>query len=615
MAATALAAPRATPSPMMAAIRRAAGVGVIAGIALVYLAMVGLVGAFARRPFITGVGADAGPGILTLGLVMLLGVLLLAGLATTGHLLHRPVDALPRLKAVLAGVLAGAIAGAVLAGFLLVSGVVAETNIFLPVSQAMIDFLTFGQGVVAGGAIWVVLGALVAGAGGALYLLDARERGALLNGLAVTLLVSLLEPILSPILQQVDLDDVRRFLYSGGGLTQVAALVIFVGTVALSWVWRRPAAPLRERLATMPAERRRPVGMALAVLALLALLVLPQVSTGFVNQVLVNVGFFLMLALGLNIVVGYAGLLDLGYVAFYAVGAYTMAILTSPTSSLGGPALVLGVEWAFWLALPVVMIVAALIGIFIGAPVLRLRGDYLAIVTLGFGEIARFLFRSEALREAVGGPAGVVGLPNMYVPGVGELTSPGEYFYPVVAFAALAAYVAWRLSKSRTGRAWNAMREDETVAAATGINTTNYKLLAFALGGTLGGISGGLFAVQLRSVYPDSFLLIVSITALAIIILGGMGTIRGVIAGALILVGLPEALREFGEYRYLLYGAALVGMMVLRPEGLFPSRVRRAELHADVEREDDEQLAESDGDISTGQSATSDKPRAGERVE
>jgi branched-chain amino acid transport system permease protein len=299
----------------------------------------------------------------------------------------------------------------------------------------------------------------------------------------------------------------------------------------------------------------------------------------------VNVGFFLMLALGLNIVVGYAGLLDLGYVAFYAVGAYTMAVLISPASSIDGPFTALvGPEWSFWLALPVVMIVAAIVGILIGAPVLRLRGDYLAIVTLGFGEIARILFGSDALRSWVGGPSGVVGLPNLHIPVVGlELTGPGDYFYPVVAFAAFAAFIAWRLSTSRTGRAWNAMREDESVAEATGVNTTNYKLLAFALGGSLGGLSGALFAVQLRSVFPGSFLLIVSITALAIIILGGMGTIRGVIVGALILVGLPEALREFGEYRFLVYGGALVAMMVLRPEGLFPSRIRRAELHEDIE--------------------------------
>jgi len=387
---------------------------------------------------------------------------------------------------------------------------------------------------------------------------------------------------------------VRDFLFSAGGLSQAAAALTLALVVGLSWAWGRPAAPLRDRMRSMPAEHRRRVGFALAAIGIAALLILPQISTGFVSLVLVNVGFYLMLALGLNIVVGYAGLLDLGYVAFYAVGAYTMAILISPSSSLDGPITALvGPEWAFWLAIPIVMLVTALVGILIGAPVLRLRGDYLAIVTLGFGEIARILFGSDALRNWVGGPNGVVGLPNLHLPVLGELTGPGEYFYPVMAFAAFAAFVAWRLSNSRTGRAWNALREDESVAQATGVNTTNYKLLAFALGGTLGGLSGALFAVQLRTVFPGSFLLIVSITVLAIIILGGMGTIRGVIVGALILVGLPDALREFGEYRFLVYGAALVAMMILRPEGLFPSKTRRAELHEDVDVDDRPQLAAS----------------------
>ena len=348
----------------------------------------------------------------------------------------------------------------------------------------------------------------------------------------------------------------------------------------------------------MSAERSRQLRLAAGIIGIVAVLAVPLVATGFVSLVLFNVGLYLMLALGLNIVVGYAGLLDLGYVAFFAVGAYTMGILIAPSSALSGPmSAPLGPEWAFWLALPVVLLVTAAVGVLIGAPVLRLRGDYLAIVTLGFGEIARVLVESEALRFFLGGPNGVVGLPNLQVPVVGELSSPGEYYYPVLFFAAVAAYIAWRLSRSRTGRAWNAMREDESVAEATGINTTNYKLLAFALGGTLGGLSGALFAVQLTTVFPGSFLLIVSITVLAIIILGGMGTIRGVIAGALILVGLPEALREFEEYRFLVYGGALVAMMILRPEGLFPSRIRREELHEDIETgptlEEEQQLAES----------------------
>jgi branched-chain amino acid transport system permease protein len=599
--------------PLDAHTKRAIGYGLIAGIVMIYLVMVGLANAFANRPAVTGIGVETGPGFLTVGRVMLGGALLLAALSAGGRRLTAGSRRDQLVPVIGTATLTGIVGGAALGAFLVFADAVPMSSVFIPVTGAAISFFAFGQGALTGALVWTVIGALVGAAAGSLQLLPRRARNAILNGLALVLLLSLIEPILRPILGQVGLRDVNAFMYSGGGLTQPAALLIGLGVLAASWAWERPAAPVRERIRTLPHRDRRRAGMALAVLAIIGLLVLPQVSTGFVNQVLINVGFFLMLALGLNIVVGYAGLLDLGYVAFYAVGAYTMAILTAPTSSLGGPmSMLFGAEYGFWLALPLVIIVTAVIGIVIGAPVLRLRGDYLAIVTLGFGEIARFLLRSEAMRPSLGGPSGVVGIPNMHIPFVGnELVSAGEYFYPVVGFGAIAAYVAWRLSNSRTGRAWNAMREDETVAAATGVNITNYKLLAFALGGTLGGLAGGLFAVQLRSVYPDSFLLIISFTALAIIIMGGMGTIKGVIVGALILVGLPEALREFGEYRYLLYGAALVGMMILRPEGFFPSKIRRAELHEGIDPEEQPQLPESHdaGEDTSREAPSPDTPR------
>jgi branched-chain amino acid transport system permease protein len=573
-----------------ASLRRPIAAGAVAGGVAIYLAMVGLFTAFADRPIVPGIGTESGPGLLTMGWVMMALGVLLAGLHVAGSL-HQPSGPQSSIAWAIGGAgLSGLVGGAILGLFILLASAVDLRSIFVPVTPRLLDLLAFGQAPAIGAMLVTALGAAIGALAGGLQVLDPRDRGAVLTALGTVLLVALLEPILRPILGQLELGDVSGFLFTGGGLSLPAAGVILGAVGALSWTLARPAAPYRERLQSRPAEQRRNTGIGIAVAALLALLLLPQVSTGFVSLVLVNVGFFLMLALGLNIVVGYAGLLDLGYVAFYAVGAYTMAVLISPASSIDGPFTALvGPEWSFWLALPVVMIVAAIVGILIGAPVLRLRGDYLAIVTLGFGEIARILFGSDALRSWVGGPSGVVGLPNLHIPVVGlELTGPGDYFYPVVAFAAFAAFIAWRLSTSRTGRAWNAMREDESVAEATGVNTTNYKLLAFALGGSLGGLSGALFAVQLRSVFPGSFLLIVSITALAIIILGGMGTIRGVIVGALILVGLPEALREFGEYRFLVYGGALVAMMVLRPEGLFPSRIRRAELHEDIEPDEPE---------------------------
>ena len=572
-------------------IRRALTVGGIVGVGAVYLAMVGLVGAFAERPVVAGVGAE-GDGYLTLGLLMLAAVPFLAGMFVAARVLASGGDR--RLDAVGAAALSGLVGGLILGLFILLADAVELNGVFIPVTPALVEVLSFGQAPLVGALLVTFLGAVMAAIGGAIQLLGRRDRRAVLTAVGVVLLLALLEPIVEPILDQLELDAIREFLFDRGGLSQAAAALILALVIALSWAWDRPAAPVRERMRTLPAGQRRSIGFALAAIGIIALLILPQISTGFVSLVLVNVGFYLMLALGLNIVVGYAGLLDLGYVAFYAVGAYTMAVLISPSSSISGPVNALvGPELAFWVALPVVMLVTALVGILIGAPVLRLRGDYLAIVTLGFGEIARILFGSDALRTWVGGPNGVVGLPNLYLPGLGELTGPEDYFYPVIAFAAFAAFIAWRLSNSRTGRAWNALREDESVAEATGVNTTNYKLLAFALGGTLGGLSGALFAVQLRTVFPGSFLLIVSITVLAIIILGGMGTIRGVIVGALVLVGLPDALREFGEYRFLVYGAALVAMMILRPEGLFPSRTRRAELHEDVDVDNRPQMPAS----------------------
>jgi branched-chain amino acid transport system permease protein len=296
---------------------------------------------------------------------------------------------------------------------------------------------------------------------------------------------------------------------------------------------------------------------------------------------------FIMMAIGLNIVVGYAGLLDLGYVAFYAVGAYFTALLTSPTSSLG-----IGLN--FWVALPLVVLGSAMIGLFIGAPVLRLRGDYLAIVTLGFGEIARVLFLSDALAPWFGGVQGILSIPDIIgegtyaLPLLGEIRGPAATYYPLVGFCLVAAFVAWRLKYSRTGRAWNAMREDEDVAQATGVNIVNYKLLAFAMGAAIGCLGGAIFATHLESVFPGTFNVLVSITVLAVVILGGMGSIPGVVLGSFALIGLPELLREFAEFKLLVYGGVLVLMMILRPEGFVPDVTRRRELHEAEEGEEDE---------------------------
>jgi branched-chain amino acid transport system permease protein len=340
--------------------------------------------------------------------------------------------------------------------------------------------------------------------------------------------------------------------------------------------------------------------VAFALLALLLLLA-PFVVTASLGNSWVRVLDFtllyMMLALGLNIVVGYAGLLDLGYIAFYALGAYLYAWLASPQFGLHLP---------FWVTLPLGAGLAGLFGLLLGAPTLRLRGDYLAIVTLGFGEIIRiFLNNLNAPFNLTNGPQGInlidpvrlgglsLGKP-LHVFGL-TLSSAHMYYYLFLLFTLLAIFVALRLQDSRIGRAWAALREDEVAAAAMGINTRNVKLLAFAMGATFGGLAGGLFAAFQGFISPESFNLWESILVVCMIVLGGMGHIPGVILGAFMLTVIPEALRYLGDLqraalghvvvdpsdlRMLLFGVALVAMMLFRPAGLIPSRLRQREFAA-----------------------------------
>jgi branched-chain amino acid transport system permease protein len=232
-----------------------------------------------------------------------------------------------------------------------------------------------------------------------------------------------------------------------------------------------------------------------------------------------------------------------------------------------------------------VILVTAFVGLLIGAPVLRLRGDYLAIVTLGFGEIAKVAVQSSWLQEFTGGPQGLRDVTDAAIGGVG-FRDPQPFYYLVLAFCALAIYVSYRLADSRVGRAWNAMREDELAAEAMGVSTIKYKLLAFAMGAAVGSLSGMLFGVQIGSLAPASFTILISITVLAVVILGGMGSIPGVVVGTLLLIGLPGLLDEFEEYRLLIYGAALIMVMILRPQGLVPNVRRSRELHEDEAAQD-----------------------------
>ncbi|HYC47088.1 MAG TPA: ABC transporter ATP-binding protein [Burkholderiales bacterium] len=304
---------------------------------------------------------------------------------------------------------------------------------------------------------------------------------------------------------------------------------------------------------------------------------------------------FIMLALGLNVVVGYAGLLDLGYIAFFAVGAYAYALLASPQFD---------VHWSFLALLPLAAVVAAFFGVLLGAPTLRLRGDYLAIVTLGFGEIIRICLNNlNRPYNITNGPQGITLIDPLQVGGMslaktqtfaGLTIAPvHSYYYVFLACAVVSIFISMRLEDSRIGRAWIAIREDELAAAAMGIHTRNVKLLAFAMGATFGGVAGALFASFQGFISPESFTLLDSIMVLCMVVLGGMGNVAGVVLGAVLLTALPEALRHAGplqqswfgtvyvdpsDLRMLMFGLALVLMMLFRPAGLWPSSIRRREL-------------------------------------
>jgi branched-chain amino acid transport system permease protein len=393
------------------------------------------------------------------------------------------------------------------------------------------------------------------------------------------------------------------------GLSDAGAVIVFVVAFGVTYALAgrsvrdllpapsRPEAGDDHPIDAGPDPRRVAVLIAWGVSVLL-LLFLPRLVGPVVSNILGKVGIFLLLGLGLNIVVGYAGLLDLGYVAFFSVGAYTMAILSGGQrlTFKGYQPPAFGANLSFYEALPIVVVVAALIGVMIGAPVLRLRGDYLAIVTLGFGEIARVIFGSTWAQSLFGGANGMGLITKAPIAGY-EFHDPQHFYYLVLAFCALAIYVSWRLQDSRIGRAWNAMREDEQVADVMGISTIRYKLLAFAMGGAIGSIGGALFGVYIGSLTIVSFQIIVSITALAIIILGGLGSIPGVVVGALVLIGLPGVLSEFEEYQLLIYGAVLIAIMLLRPQGLVPSVRRSRELHEEDRMQDEwaKTLAEREG--------------------
>lgn len=303
-------------------------------------------------------------------------------------------------------------------------------------------------------------------------------------------------------------------------------------------------------------------------------IVLPRIWGSYWNYVLGTVGIYIILGLGLNIITGWTGQLVIGYVAFFAVGTYTFSLLTAPEP--------LGVMMNFWLAMLIAVGVSALIGFLIGLPILNLRGDYLAIVTLGFAEIVRILLKSDLLTSFTGGPKGVrdIGGPTLF--GL-DFNGDAEFTYLIFLMVFLIIFIATRLQRSRTGRGWESIREDQTVAKATGVNTFSSKLLALTLSAAIAGLAGVMFASRNQFTGPDDHILLVSINVICLMIVGGVGNIPGIILGALALKGLPELLREVSNFRMLAFGGLLVMMMIIRPEGFLPSK--RPNLKAPTEDE------------------------------
>lgn len=539
--------------------------GLLAGVAGIYLCLTGIVPTFDGRPLITTV--------ITLGQASLVITFLVAGLATAirvgGTAGHGHV--------VLAGTLAGVVAGAQLSALVLIGSVVNLRGVFLHASPELWDVLTMGLGT---SGFWVptAVGAIISGIGAAIWLLPPVLRTGLLGGLAAVLIMGLFAGLLRTPMLSGPLAGLARQLFASEGLQPLGAIVSFiVGAVAVPLI---RYSHIGQRVDRMPRKQRRAASIPLGAVLLLLVLALPLGLGPFVAQVVALIALYVLMGLGLNITLGLAGLLDLGFVAFFAVGAYTVGLLTS-TGEYGIA------QWSFWAAMPVAVLMAMLFGVVLGLPLLGMRGDYLAIATLGFGEIIRILVGSDLLKPWLGGPRGITNIPKPFdVPPDSLFAGPNQIYYIALACAAIIAFVAWRLRESRLGRAWLAIREDEDVAEALGVNLVQTKILAYMLGAAFAGLGGAIFASLIGSIFPSSIQLLVSINVVAIIVVGGMGSIPGVVVGAIVLIGLPELFREFSEYRFLFYGAVLILMMRFRPEGIIPSRIGRQEMHHEASEDD-----------------------------
>ncbi|HSR33315.1 MAG TPA: leucine/isoleucine/valine transporter permease subunit, partial [Anaerolineae bacterium] len=521
-------------------------VGLLGGVIALFLCLVGIVEASNGTTIVSGV-ISMGQTILIIA-ILFPATLAVRSVRTGGT---EP----SRLSLVVGGTLGSLVTAAMLALLVLIGSWIDLRAVFINASPELYEMLTFGLGIPAGLIVMLVVGAAIGALTGLVLSLDDRFQQPIITGLGLIPVVAIL----------------WSALFAGRGLSIVGAVVIFVVGAGGTFLWFTSKAGVQTRIAALPPRGQTVMHWSRRVVPALLILAIPILGS-YPSEIMDNVGIFVLMGLGLNIVVGFAGLLDLGYVAFFAIGAYTMGVLTSPEMTWHN------IHLGFWGALPFAVLMATLWGVILGIPVLGMRGDYLAIVTLGFGEIIRLLALSDALKPFIGGSNGITAVPKATV-GPIQFNTPQTLFYLILAACLLAVFVSTRVKDSRLGRAWMALREDEDVAEAMGIDLVRTKLMAFATGAAFAGLGGAIFASKLTSIYPHSMQLLISINVLCVVIVGGIGSIPGVVVGSLFLIGLPEILREFAEYRMLMYGAALVIMMLVRPEGLVPEARRRLELH------------------------------------
>ncbi len=520
--------------------------GLIGGIVTLLLCLIGIVEVSHARAVIYP--------FLSLGQTLLL-IAYVIFCSTAVRRLLATAKGVPPRRVVGSGALAGLLISVFLTALVLIGNWINLRAVLIRASPQLYNLLTFNLGLLPGIIVLLLFGLILGTLVGAIFLLPGRLQKAITLGLGLI-------PVLAII---------GSAFFAQRGLSLPVAVIVFLVGAGGNYLWSGSGDRIKQRIADLPPAGRRAYKIGQLALATLIVLLLPLAGP-YPSQVLDLVGLYVLMGLGLNIVVGFAGLLDLGYVAFFALGAYTMGVLSSP--EIGW----VGIHLTFWGALFFCVLVGTVAGVLLGIPVLGMRGDYLAIVTLGFGEIIRIVALSDWLKPLIGGSNGITRIPRPVI-GPINFNSPGSLYYLIIIGCLIAAFVAIRVKDSRLGRAWMALREDEDVAQAMGIDLVRTKLLAFATGAAFSGLSGAFFATMIGSIYPHSFTLMISINVLSLIIVGGMGSIPGVLVGSIALVGLPEILREFSEYRLLLFGAALVLMMLTRPEGLLPEARRKLELH------------------------------------